>query len=160
MKAGYTVVSIDYRLAPETKLAAIIEDLEDAYAWVRAEGPDLFKIDPNRIAVVGHSAGGYLTLVAGFRLKPRPRALVSFYGYCDLTGTWYARPDSFYNQLPAISKDQAFATVGDSLISSTPTRFSWDGRFSGSGSLWPSPDIPGEISQVVALGGAYNTACR
>lgn len=128
LKAGYTVVSIDYRLAPETKLAAIIEDLEDAYAWVRAEGPLLFKIDPNRIAVVGQSAGGYLTLVAGLRLKPRPRALISFYGYGNLTGPWLAQPDSFYNQLPAISKDLAFAAVGDSLISSTPTQFSRDRR--------------------------------
>ena len=33
------VVSIDYRLAPETKLAAILEDVRDAFAWVRAEGP-------------------------------------------------------------------------------------------------------------------------
>src|SRR5438874_13841088 len=44
--AGYTVVSIDYRLAPETKLTAIIEDLQDAYRWVRGKGPDLFRADP------------------------------------------------------------------------------------------------------------------
>ena len=125
VKAGYTVVSIDYRLAPETKLAAIIEDFEDAYAWVRAKGPDLFKIDPDRIVVMGHSAGGYLTLMAGFRLKPHPRALVSFYGYGDITGTWYARPDSFYNQRPTVSKDQAFAAIGDSVISVPSTRDRW-----------------------------------
>jgi acetyl esterase/lipase len=119
LKAGYTVVSIDYRLAPETKLKAIIEDLEDAYAWVRAKGPDLFRIDPDRIAVVGKSAGGYLTLMAGFRLRPRPRALVSFYGYGDITGSWYSEPDPYYNQAPPVSKDQAFNAVGDSVISST-----------------------------------------
>jgi acetyl esterase/lipase len=129
VKAGYNVVAIDYRLAPETKLPEIIEDLKDAYAWVRAKGPDLFKIDPDRIAVVGHSAGGYLTLMAGFRLVPRPKALVSFYGYGDLTGPWYAQPDSFYNQKPSVSKDQAFAAVGDSVISGTPTRSLTGGRY-------------------------------
>src|SRR5438132_13935200 len=35
LQAGYAIVSIDYRLAPETKLPAIIEDLQDAYRWVR-----------------------------------------------------------------------------------------------------------------------------
>jgi acetyl esterase/lipase len=116
MKAGYNVVSIDYRLAPETKLVAIIKDLEDAYAWVRSKGPALFNIDPDRIAVVGHSAGGYLTLMAGFHLKPRPSALVSFYGYGDITGPWYSQPDSFYNQMPSIPRDQAIEYVGDSTV--------------------------------------------
>lgn len=125
MKAGYNVVAIDYRLAPETKLPEIIEDIEDAYAWVRAKGPDLFKIDPDRIAVVGHSGGGYLTLMVGFRLKPRPRALVSFYGYGNLTGPWYARPDSFYNQMPPISRDQALEFVGDSVVSRPLPRLGW-----------------------------------
>jgi acetyl esterase/lipase len=32
IKAGYVVVSIDYRLAPETKLAAILDDIKDAFA--------------------------------------------------------------------------------------------------------------------------------
>ena len=67
---GYVVVSIDYRLAPAVKLAAIIEDLQDAYRWVREQGPELFRIDPDRIAVIGSSAGGYLTLMAGFCVAP------------------------------------------------------------------------------------------
>jgi acetyl esterase/lipase len=117
LKAGYTVISIDYRLAPETKLKGIIEDLEDAYKWVRVEGPDLLRIDPNRIAVIGHSAGGYLTLMAGFRLTPRPKALVSFYGYGDIAGEWYSRPDQFYRQQPAVPKDEAYRIVGDRVIS-------------------------------------------
>ena len=128
LKAGYTVISIDYRLAPESKLPAILEDLKDAYTWVRAEGSDVFKIDPDRIAFIGHSAGGYLTLMAGL-LHPRPRALVSFYGYGDLTGSWYAEPDPYYKQMPAVSKEQAFESVGDAPISSTPTNFSPEGRY-------------------------------
>ena len=31
---GYVIVSIDYRLAPETKLPAIIEDVQDAWKWM------------------------------------------------------------------------------------------------------------------------------
>ena len=128
LDAGFVVVSIDYRLAPETKLPEIVEDLEDAYAWLRAHGPRLFKIDPDRVAVIGHSAGGYLTLIAGFRLIPRPKALVSFYGYGDVTGPWYSRPSAFYNETPAISREDALASVGDSVISRTPVEFSADGR--------------------------------
>src|SRR5579875_2959452 len=43
--SGYAVVSIDYRLAPETKLPAIIKDVQDAYHWVREQGPRQFRID-------------------------------------------------------------------------------------------------------------------
>src|SRR5258708_16420235 len=86
VNAGYVVVSIDYRLAPETKLPAILEDVEDACKWVRDKGPGLAHIDPKRIAVMGGSAGGYLTLTAGFRANPPPQALVSFWGHVDLAG--------------------------------------------------------------------------
>lgn len=88
----YVVVSIDYRLAPETKLAVIVEDLEDAYLWVRERGPGLFRIDPERIAVAGQSAGGYLTLMSGFSVNPRPRVLLALSGYGDIALPWYTRP--------------------------------------------------------------------
>lgn len=103
LAAGYAVIGIDYRLAPETKLPAIIEDLQDALHWVREQGPTLLGIDPARLAVVGHSAGGYLTLMAGCCVTPRPQALISFYGYGDLVGDWYAKPDPFYCQLPRVT---------------------------------------------------------
>lgn len=117
LNAGYAVVSIDYRLAPEAKLNQIVNDLEDAYQWMRRDGPKLFRIDPDRIAVVGHSAGGYLALMAGFKLRPRPKALVSFYGYGDIAGEWYSRPDPFYNRQPAVPKEEAYQAVGTRPIS-------------------------------------------
>src|SRR6476646_4162059 len=73
---GYALVSIDYRLAPEVKLPAIIADLDDAFAWLRKDGPELLHIDPDRMVIAGGSAGGYLTLMAGARVKPHPRGLV------------------------------------------------------------------------------------
>ena len=127
IESGYTVVSIDYRLAPETKLESIIEDIEDAYYWVRNKGPELFSIDPNRIGISGGSAGGYLTLMTGFRVKPPPKALVSFYGYGDITGPWYSQPDPFYKKEPKVTKEKAFKVVGDSIISNT-SQFSVEER--------------------------------
>ncbi len=143
LKAGYNVISIDYRLAPETKLAEIIEDLKDAYAWVRSNGPTLYNIDADRIAIMGHSAGGYLTLMAGCCLKPSPKALVSFYGYGDITGSWYSQPDSFYNKNPTISRDQALEFIGNTVISSSPPGSQWpNGRvkfylYCRQQGLWP-----------------------
>jgi len=125
LHAAYTVIAIDYRLAPQAKLPQIIEDLEDAYQWVRADGPKLFRIDPNRIAVVGPSAGGYLALMAGFVLAPRPKAVVSFYGYGDISGAWYSRPDPFSNQQPAVPKEKAWQAVGTRPIAEDPDMSRW-----------------------------------
>ncbi len=139
IKAGYNVVSIDYRLAPETKLAGILEDVRDAFGWVRKEGPRLWGAEPDRIAVLGGSAGGYLTLVSGYLIEPRPRALVSFWGYGDISGHWYARPDEFYRRQPLVSEADARASVGkEPLAEPSPrnqrSRFYLYCRQNG---LWP-----------------------
>ena len=125
--AGFVVISIDYRLAPETKLPAIIEDVQDAFRWIRAQA-DTLHIDADRVAVCGGSAGGYLTLMTGFCVKPRPKALVSFWGYGDIAGTWYSRPDPFYLKQPAVPREEAFATVGREPLSE-PAENNSRGRF-------------------------------
>ncbi len=119
LQLGYVIVSIDYRLAPETKLPAIIEDIQDAYRWVRDQAVR-FGIDRDRIATGGGSAGGYLTQMTGFCLDPRPRALVSYFGYGDLIGPWYSEPDAFYRRQPLVSKEEAYAAVGSTVVSDPP----------------------------------------
>lgn len=114
--AGFTVISIDYRLAPETKLEPIIEDIKDALKWVKNEGPKLFDIDPNKIAVVGSSAGGFLSLMTG-TFDDKPNAIVSFYGYADLVGDWTLKPSDFYLNKPTVSRHEAYGIVGDKPIS-------------------------------------------
>ena len=118
--AGYTVVAVDYRLAPETKLPGIVEDIRDAVRWVRESGPSLFDADPARVGVVGHSAGGYLTLMCGFSVDPRPQALVSFYGYGDIVGPWYSQPDPFYRKQPLVTKEEAYSVITERVISEDP----------------------------------------
>jgi acetyl esterase/lipase len=116
LRKGMAVVAIDYRLAPETKLPAILADVQDAFGWVQTEG-SAYGLDADRIGVMGHSAGGYLTLMCGFMLSPRPRALVSYYGYGDIAGAWYAEPDAFYNRQPPVSDQEASSAVGTAAIS-------------------------------------------
>src|SRR5207244_13643161 len=90
-KEGYALVSLDYRLAPEVKLPAIIEDVQDAFRWLREKGPKDLHIDPDRIVVSGGSAGGYLTLMTGICVKPRPLALVALWGSGDGDVGWCTR---------------------------------------------------------------------
>ena len=71
LEQGYVIVSIGYRLAPETKLPAIIEDVQDAWKWMH-EQARRFGIDRGRIATGGASAGGYLTQMTGFCLTRGP----------------------------------------------------------------------------------------
>ncbi len=58
--ARYIIISIGYRFVPETKLKWVLEDVQDAYYWVKSFGPDQFGVDPDRLTVICHSAGGYL----------------------------------------------------------------------------------------------------
>lgn len=127
---GWNVVSIDYRLAPETQLPEIIADLEDAFRWVNEKGPELFHADPARIAVVGGSAGGYMTLTAGFRAIPKPVALVSLWGYGDLVGPWYSEPSPHpRHQTSKLSREEAYKQVSGPPISDARDRKGDGGAF-------------------------------
>jgi acetyl esterase/lipase len=106
LAASYVVVALDYRLAPEVKVGAIFEDLRDCYLWIRESGPELWGADAGRIALVGGSAGGYLALMGGCFLEPRPRSLVSFYGYGDLIGDWAVKP-FYYRKTPSMRESEA-----------------------------------------------------
>ncbi len=130
VKDGCVVVSLDYRLAPETQLPEIVADLEDGLRWVHDRGPELFQANPNRVAVAGGSAGGYMTLTAGFRAKPRPVALVAFWGYGELVGAWYSQPSHHprHNQVK-VSREKAYEQVSGPLISDNRDRKGDGGLF-------------------------------
>jgi acetyl esterase len=86
--AGVVVVAVDYRLAPEHKFPAAVDDCLAAYRWLRTRGRDV-GADPARVAVAGDSAGGNLSAVvsqlAGSGGTPVPTCQALIYPAVDFS---------------------------------------------------------------------------
>jgi acetyl esterase/lipase len=117
LSLGLAVLAIDYRLAPETLLPRIVEDVQDAYEWATTTAADELGIDPARIAVVGHSGGGYLALQIAGAVLPRPRAVVTFSGYGDILGDWYTQPSPHHLRRPRVPERVARKGLGHGEVS-------------------------------------------
>jgi alpha-L-fucosidase 2 len=84
--AGFAWFSISYRLATDvTQFGVAIDDVESAVRFVKAHAAE-YNVDPNRIALVGESAGGQLAAMAALRggEAASVKAVVAFYTPTDL----------------------------------------------------------------------------
>ncbi|MGW4339441.1 alpha/beta hydrolase [Rhodococcus koreensis] len=71
------VVSVDYRLAPETPYPGPLDDCHAALSWL-VDSADRLGVDPDRIAVCGQSAGGGLAAALVLRLRDGGGPQVAF----------------------------------------------------------------------------------
>jgi acetyl esterase/lipase len=97
LQAGYAVAKIEYRLSQVAKFPAQIHDCKAALRWLRAHASE-YGYDAARVAVMGSSAGGHLSLLLGFTAddprydhegadhsdqSTRVSAIVDFFGPAD-----------------------------------------------------------------------------
>ena len=74
---GCVVISVGYRLAPETKFPGAVEDAHASVSWVASHAAEI-GIDPARIASGGSSAGGNLAVAAALMARDRGGPAVAF----------------------------------------------------------------------------------
>lgn len=107
--AGCIVVAVDYRLAPENKFPAAIDDAYAATCWVHAHARELGG-DPDRIVVCGDSGGGtiaaVMTHLAKQRRGPRIQLQLLVYPGTDRFDTPNVRPShAFYDANLFLTRD-------------------------------------------------------
>lgn len=92
-RQGYNVASVNYRLAPEFKSPAPLEDVAAAMTWLHEQSMQLH-IDTNNFVLLGRSAGGHIVLMAAYSLQGQGiKGVVDFYGPTDMFWA-YNNPDN------------------------------------------------------------------
>jgi len=119
--ANFVWFSINYRLAPYHKFPGDAHDVEEAIRWVRNNAPT-YKVDTNRIALIGESAGGHLVSYVGANHRPENNvaAVVSMYGIHDFISAsiaWKPIPDEIMKLFGISSVD---ADSAPTLVKASP----------------------------------------
>jgi acetyl esterase/lipase len=96
-EAGYIVASVDYRTSNQVHFPGPLEDVKAAIRYLRAHAA-IYGIDPDRVAVMGESAGGHLAEMVGVTgdladfdtgdwldFSSKVQAVVDWYGPSDFT---------------------------------------------------------------------------
>ncbi len=101
---GYAILAIDYPLAPQAKIDAILNDTIDSIN-ICYEVAELNGEIP--LFVWGRSAGAYLALLASSsdKLQLKLNGIISYYGYGFLCDGWYDEPSTYYANIPTVKVD-------------------------------------------------------
>jgi acetyl esterase/lipase len=138
------VVSVDYRLAPETRYPGALEDNYTALRWVHAHAEEL-GIDRSRIAVGGESAGGYHAASLAIHARDRNEVPIVFQlliypALDDRTGSTHPAP-------PA---------VGHFMWDASANRLAWSSLLGvPAGSSNVAGAVPSRVASVVGLPPAW-----
>jgi acetyl esterase/lipase len=92
-RKGYNVASINYRLAPKYQAPLALEDVKQAFTYLRKNAEKL-NIDTNNFVLLGRSAGAQIALLAAYTQHQRGlKGVIDFYGPADMV--WgYSAPAS------------------------------------------------------------------
>lgn len=108
---GHVIMDVAYTLAPKAQMQAMLADVKRAVAWMKQNAVH-YGVDPDRVILMGGSAGGHLALLAAYtadhpELQPPDvqsdtsvRAVVSYYGLPDLEASQMYFRDRFGEMPP------------------------------------------------------------
>ncbi|MFN3231443.1 MAG: alpha/beta hydrolase [Alphaproteobacteria bacterium] len=147
---GYVVVVPDYRLHPEVTFPGFVHDGAAAVAWAEAHVKD-YRGDPNRLFLMGHSAGAYIASKLAYDRSYLDERNVDHSRIKGLVGM-----SGPYNFLSVLQDDPdlvaVFGRYADSELSQPVTFVSEEAP--------PSLFITGEDDPIVSPDNAYSTAAR
>ncbi|WP_375383334.1 alpha/beta hydrolase [uncultured Sphingomonas sp.] len=108
---GCVIVSVDYRLAPETHAPGAVEDCYAALGWLNLNS-ELFGVDPARVGVMGESAGGGLAAALALLARDRGEHRLAFqhliYPMLDDRTCTTTQPNPFAGEFVWTSKKNRF----------------------------------------------------
>jgi acetyl esterase/lipase len=97
---GHVIMDVAYTLAPMTDLSGMVADVKRAVAWLKTHS-SAYGVDPERIVLMGGSAGGHLALLSAYAPKhpalhppdvnvdPSVHAVVAYYAPIDLLASYH-----------------------------------------------------------------------
>lgn len=131
LDAGYTLVCIDYPMAPESSLPEIVDTI--FATWHATVCSAVVRGKLNAYALFGRSAGAYLAFMLAREIHrrnntdtratflPQPMGIIDFYGYFNLEDSALRLPAKAYTILPEVTKDQVERIVSSAGEDVRPT---------------------------------------
>jgi acetyl esterase len=137
--SGALVISVGYRRAPEDRFPAALDDVYATLTWTAEHAAEL-GIDPARIAVGGHSAGGGLAAAVALRARDQHGPPIHFQllnqpALDDRQETWSAR---HFTDTPWMNRDKIAATWRHYLGSAPATPYAAPARAADLSGLPPA----------------------
>ncbi|WP_173426443.1 alpha/beta hydrolase [Amycolatopsis orientalis] len=137
--AGAVVISVDYRRAPEHRYPAALDDVYAVLTWAAENAAEL-GIDPERIAVGGHSAGANLAAAVALRARDEQGPAIRFQvlnepGLDDRLETWSARN---FTETPWLYRDKVARSWAYYLGSTPATQYAAPARATDLSGLPPA----------------------
>ena len=128
---GYVVATVTYRLREAGYFPNCVEDVKCAVRWMRANAEKL-NVDPNRIAVIGGSAGGHLSMMVGYSsdvaefegeggnagVSSAVQAVIDIYGPVDFT-----QPENRDHSLVTNFLQGTYEEIPDVFVKASPITY-------------------------------------
>ncbi len=123
-RMGMGLASVNYRLSPQVKHPAQVQDVADAFAWLYKNAAQ-YKIDRNRVALVGASAGGHLVSLLALNpeyLSQAGAPMEAIKGVASISGVYDLNSWAEPGKIPS-RKEMAFGLDANALRQASPITF-------------------------------------